>query len=386
MILPDYKGGSIVNLMSSILTSFGGRALYEPLRILPPDELKEKTNVVLLVLDGLGYEYLMQQKADTVFHKYLRGSITSVFPSTTPSCVTTFATGVAPQQHGVIGWYMYLRELAMVTAIIHGKPRIGGEPFSANGISYKSIIDYPGIYDQIPAQTYWITNERNVDSDFAIAMGGSARRLSYTTLSGCLSQVSNVINSNTEKKYVYAYWYPFDGLSHEYGVNSDQVASHFQELAIEIGRFVETLEGTDTALIITADHGSIDTQQSRVVDITKYPEIREKLILPLTGDSRAAYCYLKNGTDEAFIDYVREKIGDKVDILRSEELLEKNYFGLYEPRPQIKERIGNYVLLPKRNFIIKDYIGIEQKGSFTIGNHGGLSKDEMLVPLIVIKG
>ena len=63
MYLPNYKDGSIVNLMSSISRAFGTRAKYKPLKILNPSELKSK-NIVLIVIDGLGYEYLMNYKKD----------------------------------------------------------------------------------------------------------------------------------------------------------------------------------------------------------------------------------------------------------------------------------------------------------------------------------
>lgn len=35
MYLPDYNGGSIVNLMSSIAKSFGTKLQYDELKILP---------------------------------------------------------------------------------------------------------------------------------------------------------------------------------------------------------------------------------------------------------------------------------------------------------------------------------------------------------------
>ena len=99
MPLPDYKGGSIVNLMSSISQTFGGREKYPALRILRPSELSKSKNIVLFVIDGLGYEYIKEHGKGSVFADYMRGHMTSVFPSTTAACVTTFATGVAPQQH-----------------------------------------------------------------------------------------------------------------------------------------------------------------------------------------------------------------------------------------------------------------------------------------------
>jgi len=86
MYLPDYRGGSIVNLMASIEKALKGRPKYKPLRLLGPEELSSK-NIVLFVVDGLGYEYLMRNGKNTVFQKHLRGKMTSMFPSTTGTCI-----------------------------------------------------------------------------------------------------------------------------------------------------------------------------------------------------------------------------------------------------------------------------------------------------------
>ena len=60
MHLPDYRNGSIVNLMASVRTGLGSEeGIYAPLSELPPDELAQARNVLLMVVDGLGYEYLL---------------------------------------------------------------------------------------------------------------------------------------------------------------------------------------------------------------------------------------------------------------------------------------------------------------------------------------
>ena len=119
--LPDYKGGSIVNLMSSIAKAFGTKIQYPTLKILPPKKLKNKKNVVLLVIDGLGFEYLKKKKS--ILNDYLVGSMTSVFLSTTASAITTFLTGVSTQQHAFTGWYMHLKEIGVVSKSLPFLPR-----------------------------------------------------------------------------------------------------------------------------------------------------------------------------------------------------------------------------------------------------------------------
>ena len=91
--LPDYHGGSLVNLMSSIATALGGSSPYPPLAALPPQAMAGARHLVLLVVDGLGFDYLSSR--DGALRSHLRGRLTSVFPSTTASAIPTFLTGLA---------------------------------------------------------------------------------------------------------------------------------------------------------------------------------------------------------------------------------------------------------------------------------------------------
>ena len=58
IIFPDYQGSSIANLMQTLATVRGGDVgLYPPLEGLDAQPLAHARNVVMLVIDGLGYEY-----------------------------------------------------------------------------------------------------------------------------------------------------------------------------------------------------------------------------------------------------------------------------------------------------------------------------------------
>ena len=59
MNLPDYNN-CIFNVIGSIAQGFGKKTSYSAISILKPEEIKEAQNVVLIILDGLGYEYLLK--------------------------------------------------------------------------------------------------------------------------------------------------------------------------------------------------------------------------------------------------------------------------------------------------------------------------------------
>ena len=63
-------------------------------------------------------------------------------------------------------------------------------------------------------------------------------------------------------------------------------------------------------------------------------------------------------------------------------LIEDGWFGLGEPSPRLRERVGDYVLLMKGRWVIKDRLPGEPAFR-QIGVHGGVSEAELHVPLIV---
>ena len=109
MYLPNYRDGSIVNLMQSILCGLGASGAggaHGYLADLEPEEVARARHVVLVVIDGLGQAQLESGPAPAL-RASLRGTMTSVFPSTTASAVTTFLTGLAPVEHAVTGWFTW---------------------------------------------------------------------------------------------------------------------------------------------------------------------------------------------------------------------------------------------------------------------------------------
>jgi len=121
MVNPDYTN-SIVNVSSSIMKSFGLKPLYAPLKEL--NDIGEYENVILLIIDGLGNEFLKKNGKNSFLQKHFVKPVTSVFPSTTSAATTALETGFASQQHGVMGWFMYLKKQDVIFAPWSFNPRI----------------------------------------------------------------------------------------------------------------------------------------------------------------------------------------------------------------------------------------------------------------------
>lgn len=381
--LPDYRGGSIVNLMRSLVEGLGGQpSAYAPLSSLSPAEVAEHRQIVLIVVDGLGDEGLARMGQNSRLAQCRRGRLTSVFPSTTAAAVTTFLTGLAPQQHGLTGWHMYFRELGAVLAVLPGVPRHGGVSLRKAGWDVPRFFGHRPVFDLLPVASRVVTPAQIAHSDFNLAHLGRARCEPFETLEQFFELLADVLSRHQDRRFVYAYWSELDRIAHDSGILGEAAERHFRRWDRAFDRFLEWVAGTNSLVIVTADHGFIDTDDSHAVDLADHPSLAECLVLPLCGEPRAAYGYVKPRCSSFFEAYVHERLGHAIELHRSDELIEQGWFGLGSAHPGLAARIGDYTLVMKENYVIRDWMPGQHRHR-QIGVHGGLNAAEIWVPLAV---
>ena len=375
---PDYKE-SIVNLVSSIGRASGVTSPYAPLESL--GQLNQSKNIVLIVIDGLGYNYLSKHGRGTFLLKNLRHSLTSVFPPSTGSATTTFLSGLPPQQHGVIGWYVHLKEFGLVSRILPYTNAIDDNIIKAP-ISH--VIDVKSIFTGIRREYSVIYDNKIVDSVYTRHLAGSAHRVGYNDLDTFFDSIRDALVKTTKQSYVYSYWPVLDSISHLLGCESRKAKDHLIEFDRKLQVFIEKIVGTDTTLIITADHGFHDVLPKNVIYTRDHPALMECLSLPVCGDTRTGFCYVKTSKINDFEGYIEEVLMEACTLHKSEDMIQDGWFGLYEPHPRLLDRIGDYTLAFKDGHaLINCFPGFEPPE--LRGHHGGVSSDEMQVPLIVIQ-
>jgi hypothetical protein len=365
--------------MASIIGALGGeQSLYPTLRALPPGDLTRR-NTVLLVIDGLGHDYLLERLPRGALASLLEARITSVFPSTTASAITTFLTGAAPQQHALTGWFMYFREVGSVAAVLPFRQRHGGAPLR---VSVSELLGNVPVFDRLPAETHVVTPQEIAYSPFNRAHVGRARLWPYVGLEQMFATIAQVVREPGGRRYVYAYWPELDRLGHTTGIASRESSAHLQQIDAAFARWLREIRGTDTTVLVTADHGFVDTAPADAIELGSHVELARMLALPLCGEPRAAYCYMRPSARDAFAACFAATLGAHAEVVPSEQLIERGWFGLGPPHPELSPRLGDYTLVMKGRAAIQDTLLGEARHP-KIGMHGGTSAAEMYVPLIV---
>jgi hypothetical protein len=176
-VKPNYSGGGIVNLMSSIASAVGTQSPYSEATIDELSGIEESKNIVLMAVDGLGYDYLKEHGKDTMLASSVRGSLTSVFPPSTGSAITTFITGLAPQQHAVTGWYVFLKEYGMMSRIL---PFTSVVDWNVIDTDIANVVKFKSLFWEIERERIVVAGKQIVDSAFSqYTIGSGATRIGY---------------------------------------------------------------------------------------------------------------------------------------------------------------------------------------------------------------
>jgi hypothetical protein len=364
--------------MASIVAGRGGRPLHGPLDALAGSEIASATNVVLLIVDGLGDNFLARHGAGGHLAGRRRGAMTSVFPSTTASAITTSYTGCTPLEHGLTGWYTYFGQAGCVAAALPFRSRGDMLPLTARGVTPHAIFTAPSLFSALPVRSIVVSYRDIIDSDYNLRHCEGAERRAYQTLDEMVAQVEAAVKSGPDRKFVYAYWPEYDATSHRYGSESPEALVKLQQIDEAFGALLGRLSNTDSLVIATADHGFIDAPLAQSLDLPA--SLAALLRFPLCGERRVAYCHVASIPE--FIVQARDWLGERADVLESGELVKQGWFGPGRAHPRFAERIGDVALVMRERYTLKDWTPGEPR-YLHIGNHGGTSEDEMMIPLVM---
>lgn len=395
---PRYEN-SIVTLPATICDLLSVKAFPDRPRL-----QRKLTNVdginkvILYVVDSFGYNLFNSMKLELRrfgFPSYLFSPLLSVFPSTTTAAVTSLMTGYTPQEHGLVGYMLFLKEYGTIVDMIRLSPvhsrgsnaliDFGLDPQKFLGVDtlHKIFIDQ-GI------ESYIFIKKIYKDSGLSRLLHTSGQVISHISLSDLYVQLRKLLESKRGKPgYFYMYWDGVDSLSHQYTAiseeNKAEILNIFLMLKEELINKLSPDVAEETLIIIVGDHGQSYVDKSNLVVTNNHQKLLDMLDLPPTGETRASYLYVKDGMEDRVMDYFEQNFPDRFYILRSKDALKKGFFGIGSPKEGLIDRIGDLIVLPKPgNGLIHLYeqreLDWERRGS-----HGGLTLDEMKVTLMISK-
>lgn len=345
--------------------------------------------VVSVVLDGVGWRRLELLQAEGLVDlgPLLEGGwylpLTSVFPTTTTAALSTLSTGESPVVHGILGYKLFRPELGTVVDMIKLAPPGGREDsLEKLGLAPEKILSTPTVYQRLAAYgvpTVLFLPRYIADSGLSkVLYQGVSRIVPFLTGSDLLMLLQEALEHGGKALFS-VYWPSTDSLAHTYGPRSEAFSLELAHILSVLARLLNTAP-RDFVLLITADHGFFEADPERdMVNCAAQAALREALLLPPVGDPRAAYFFLKRGKDTLVEKFFAEFFPEDFLVLPVEEALRRHLWGLEEPRPEVRALMGDMVVISKRRkFVLWPTEEFKLRGL-----HGGLTPDELYVPLIV---
>ena len=377
-MFPDYKR-SILSITSSVAAFFGASAPYPPLdEVTKALNEKDTKNVVLLLFDGMGEKLLKKHLPEDAFlNQNDAGPISTVFPSTTTAATTSLWTGLAPGEHAWLGWSLYFKEIGRQIDTFLGRDSFTGEkyaPFSPaeNYIPFETI--YPRVSEACETHAFFPFPTS--------AAKGAKDRAIYTGYADLARRIQTAA-AKKGKQLIVAYMIEPDHTMHEYGVSALQTQTAFTRINDFCKSFSKSLSG-DTLFIVTADHGLADVTEN--IDISKIPEIMDVLIMPPSIEGRAASFFVKEDRKADFVTEFEKRFKGDFEILTHKEVFEKKLLGLFAPHKKTRDFVGDFFVLAKGAKSVKFTTPSSKDDGDLIGQHAGLTEDEMLIPVILFRG
>lgn len=358
----DYNN-CITNLSCSILKYFGLEYKHNTIKEIDDALKSNPKNVVVILCDGMGHNILNRvlNKNDFLVKNEKR-YITSIFPSTTAASTTSIMTGLNPYEHCWLGWDIYMKSVDEVVTMFYGKIK-DSDVVIDKDLCYKEM-GYKTIMDRI--------NELD-NSNASYISSFTADQ--FDTIDEMCEKIKNSCNIK-DKNYIYAYYKNPDELMHIYGSDSDESIKNIKELNKKIEELCNELD--DTVVIVTADHGHIN---SDFIYLEDYPEIFNMLVRNTSIDSRASMMFVKNEYKNIFKEKFLEMFKDNFLLLDKDEIYKYNLFGIGDKHDVFDSAIGDFIAIGTKNLNIK-YKRVPGKIPFK-SSHAGITLDEVLIPLII---
>jgi hypothetical protein len=359
LLLPTYDGACITNVVPALLEP------SEPAPAWLPLEAHGAERVVLLVVDGLGWNQLAERSRRTPTISGLAGGpITTVAPSTTATALTSITTGLPPGEHGVVGYRMAVH--GEVLNVLRWNTSAGD---ARQSIPPTKVQSHPCFAGQRPPA---VTRTEFATSGFTGAHLDGARFVGYRTLGTLVSEVVRLARSG--EPFVYAYYEGLDKVSHEYGLG-EQYDEELAWIDHLVASLLDRLPA-GTVLVVTADHGQIEVGD----DVVQLPGEVLGHVGFQSGEGRFRWLHARAGRATALLDAATELLGDRAWIRTRAAAIAEGWYGPVVT-DAAADRLGDVLLAAKGTCAFDD--PADTGPYLLVGRHGSLTEDEMLVPLLV---
>ena len=376
--------------------------------------------IVMVLVDGLGWQMLRERAGHTPnLRRLLADSdyLHTCAPSTTAAALTTLATGGYPGAHAMVGY-------AVRDPLLRGHLGAGHVPGPGDVfdlITFKNSSHDPLTWQSVPTlieranakanagcgPQLWavsIGRSKFAGSGLSLAAWRGFKHIGVDALDQRPYQAYRAIKEGA--KLVYLYVGELDHAGHNHGWHSDKWLEALEALDAMVGQLFRRLPA-GTRIVLTADHGMVDTDRHHRIDLAKEKELA-KDVVAVAGESRFLQLYVADdvasapaagssglgvagprGDGGVVENSGREELAQSVAKRWAEFLGDRAIWVGTDPAPLMgplspgaRTAVGDVLVALNDNWTVVDSRVQSFHATQLIGVHGSLTPVELEVPLI----
>ena len=380
---PVYGRNTVAEVFTSSAAALGVPGFSNSLNV-PPAK-----RICVVLVDGLGKALLKQRAAHAPFLRSVlqraansgpdhahQQTLNAAFPSTTATSLTSLGTGVAPGQHGMVGYDVLDPGQDKVVNLLGN-----WDP----GVDPQTWQPFPTVFEKldgiVPCATVSLPKFAASPMTRAALRGGTF--VGASTPHARTEAAAELLAAN-QQLLLYFYWSELDKAGHGHGTDSERWEHQLEELDAAMKRLATQLPA-DTVILLTADHGMVDVAERWRIDYSAEPELTAG-VRHTAGEPRMVHLYLEPDADVAhrasLVGSWLRRYGSKAWVLTREQAVRAGFFG--PVRPEVLPRIGDVLIAAREPVAFFDSRRVQPAALSVVGQHGSLTRGEREVPLLRI--
>lgn len=326
------------------------------------------SQLLLILVDGLGYELLADHMGHTPVLRRVREDIRSihtVVPSTTAAAITAFGTGERPGATNMVGFSVAYGSGVMNLLAMQGGP--APATWQPKPTFFERLAER-----QVDSAV--ISPARFAGSGLTGAALRGARHVAAESLSERVNAALAQLRAGTP--LVYLYWSEIDHAGHCAGVGSEEWIAQLEEFDSGLSSLLRRLPAR-VRTVVTADHGMINVESTSLIDVAHTPILRDGVRI-VAGETRAVHVHAEEGQGARVEERWRETLGERAWILSGPDV--SALIGAGDGA----NVIGDLLVLARGRGGVVDSRTQSASAIAMPGIHGSLTSAEMRIPVVVL--
>ena len=283
-----------------------------------PEPVRAARQVALLVLDGLGWEQLLEHRdLLPTIGALAGGPITTVAPTTTATALSSIATGLTPAEHGLLGYRMMLG--GEVMNVLRWTSQTGDRRRAHPPRDVQPFAAFLG--REVPV----ISPAELEGTAFTEGHLRGSRPVGYRATSAIPVEVGRQLRAG--EPFVYAYYGGVDKTAHERGFGEFYDAE-LRAADRLVGDILDVLT-PDAVLLITADHGQVEVGDR----IVRPGSDLLDMVAAQSGEGRFRWWHARHGAADDLAKAAADRYEDVAWVVTRDQVVDEHWFGPVDRRP-----------------------------------------------------